>query len=199
MTIGRRLWELLTGSVPKNLERLTYEDLVSCYGGGPPGQSRRVFTEFHRRLRPYVEVAAGDFARRRPDAGLPDALAKMVFETFVSSLGLEPSMVLRRFARHIRERLDDAAFKRIARSYYQQLPLYYLSDEKERRFLDVLNQEGLAASEDSSTKQILAGRLLVSEEEVVRVLKSANQSMKRVLEDEFREDELKQLSEGYLP
>jgi hypothetical protein len=181
------------------LDRLPFEELAKRYAREPDA----VFEEFHRRLNRIVFHAAEEYVDGRHGTGLqPDAMEAMieemtlqVFERFAPQFarGAE-DMLLCRFARVIREVLGNEAFESIAWRYYYQLPIYYIENKDQRRYLSACYEMGL---KPPLVKQI-SERFMVTVAEADRIIEAANQSLKEIVANDFEPQELAKLTEGYV-
>jgi len=174
-----------------SLDRLPFEELAERYESEPVA----AFEEFVRRMKLLVFQAALDFVRRAhppaSDAEVEEMVLK-VFEDFTPEFASgEPSMVLVRFAAAIRRVLDDDAFEAIATRYYRQLPLYYVKDDQQRRFLSALYQDGVGPT----PAEDMAQRFQVTDDEARRIIRDGNRSLQDVIESDFTEDELREMTE----
>jgi hypothetical protein len=199
-----RLWRRVRSLKRRHSpESLTFEELAAC----PAGRIGPCFEEFMRRLRSLVFWAAQD-RRQRILAGVSaDALRSEaedetlgIFVRFVPFFRAgEPDLVLPRFAHHVRNELDAGAFERIRFRYYEQLPLYYLSDARQRSFLSAAHELRLAGADGKSLTETLAGRMHESIPQTKKIVSAANQSVKRILDYEHDKVEWRRRSEDTLP
>ena len=180
---------------PLPLDQLPFELLVEEHALRP----QEVQDVFVRRLYPTVFQAAQANIRRKgevPTETMAGALANVVFTQFAPEFASgRPEMVLVRFASIIRRTLGNDAFKEVAPRYYAQLPIFYIENDEQRRFLAAAYSDGLAPELDKR----LAARFCVSREHCRAILKQANRAYQAVIDKEFRPEELSRLTEGYLP
>jgi hypothetical protein len=159
------------------LDRLPFEELAGRYESEPVA----VFEEFVRRMQPLVFQAALDFVTRvNPPPSKPEVekMSLKVFEDFTPEfISGEPSMVLVRFAAAIRRVLDEEAFDAIATRYYYQLPLYYMKDDQQRRFLAASYQSGVG----QMPTEDLAERFQVTVDDASRIIREGNRSLLRTI------------------
>jgi len=175
-----------------SLDRLPFEELAERYKSEPVA----VFEEFVRRMQPLIFQAALDFETRAhppaSDAEVEEMVLK-VFEDFTPEfMSGDPSMVLVSFAAAIRRVLDDEAFEAIATRYYHQLPLYHMKDDQQRRFLSASYQNGVGPT----PAEDMAQRFQVPVDEAQRIIRDGNRSLQDVIESDFTEDELSEMTEG---
>jgi hypothetical protein len=167
-----------------SLDRLPFEELAERYKSEPVA----VFEEFVRRMQPLIFQAALDFEMRAHpsarDAEVEEMVLK-VFEDFTPEfMSGDPSMVLVRFAAAIRRVL--------ATRYYHQLPLYHVKDDQQRRFLSASYQNGVGPT----PAEDMAQRFQVPVDEAQRIVRDGNRSLQDVIESDFTEDELSEMTEG---
>ena len=196
------LFESTYGWIPwkrrPELWAIPFEELQNRYSEDP----KAVYEEFVRRLRWLVFYAAEEYMGRtqpgRTREEIEDAVIG-IFEDFSPEFNSgEPQMILVRFANILRRALDDEAFRVIARRFYTQFPIYHLSDRWERRLLAAAYEEGLT-KQAKSMAESLAERFDVAPDEVRKILAKANNDLAKIIQQEFDVDELRELSEGYLP
>lgn len=184
---------------PTSLDSLPYEELHQRF----PNAKRAVWEEFVRRLRRLVFQAVQDNCRRKlPHASLEDLKEQtsQVFAEFYPEFGGgEGETVLLRFARVIRHILEDESFERIARRFYYHLPLYHVQDDQQRRFLAALFENGLATPPGKGFGEDIADRFQVPLEKALEVLRDGRKQLDEVINKEFTEEELRELTEDYLP
>jgi hypothetical protein len=175
-----------------SLDRLPFEELAERYKSEPVA----VLEEFVRRMQPLVFQAALDLETRlHPPASNAEVeeMALKVFEDFTPEfMSGDPSMVLVRFAAAIRRVLDDEAFEAIATRYYHQLLLYHVKDDQQRRFLSASYQKRFGPTPEED----MAQRFQVTVDEARRIIRNANRSLQDVIESDFTEDELSEMTEG---
>jgi hypothetical protein len=174
------------------LDRLPFEELQVRYRSEPT----LVLKEFIRRVQPLVFQAALEFLRRThspaAQSDVEEASLK-VFEDFTPEFtNGSPSTLLVRFAAAIKRILDDTAFEVIATRYYHQVPLYHLKDDQQRRLLAATYQRGVGPD----LVEYLAERFQLPTDEVERGLAEANKSLKRLIEKDFTEADLRTMTEG---
>jgi hypothetical protein len=181
-----------------DLRAIPFEELQNRYSEDP----KAVYEEFIRRLRWLVFYAVEEYMDRTQPRRTREEIEDTVigiFQDFSPEFNSgEPQMILVRFANIVRRALDDEAFRVIARRFYRQVPIYHLSEPLERRLLAAAYEEGLS-KEGTSMAETLAERFDVAPDEVRKILAQANKNLAKVIQQDFDGDELRELSEGYLP
>jgi len=188
-TIGRWL-----GRKP-SVDKLPFEELPTRYVDDPEG----VYEEFVRRLHRIVFQAAKDFlARNEPASADKEGVELKVMEAFRDfapqfAIG-DPSLLLVQFEGAVRRVLDDEAFQGIAHRYYYQLPIYHLKDEEQRKYLAASYEKGIR----STVAEEIAEQFRVSIEHASKVIAEGNRSIEDLIANDFTEEELKDMTQGYV-
>jgi hypothetical protein len=182
------------------LNTVPFEELPKRYGS----EAEEVFREFMSRLKSLVFYAAEDYLKRTnmriPTQKEADDKMVEVFEEFLPQFTAgDDSTLLLRFAEVIRDKLDHDAFEKIGLRYYYQLPIYHLNNDDERRYLAASYETGLGTEEGKELAEDLAERFKVTVHEARRILKKGNESLVKVMTSDFTVQELRGLTEGYLP
>jgi len=162
-------------------------------------EPEEVYREFVLRLHRLVFQAATDYVTRNgsvPTQEKLDELTEDVFTEFLSSFASgSPETVLCRFAMSIRRTLDPAAFQVIGSRYYYQLPIYYIDNEARQSILAAAYERGLGPDVVSA----MAQKFGIDVKQAEDLIRAANADLKLIISRQFKLDELRQLTEGYLP
>lgn len=185
------------------VETAPYEELFRRYGDADSDGKRMIFAELCRRLSRLVYRATQDYVGRRKGNVSESEVTELkdkIFRSFAPEMDAgKPEFGLRRLATRIRSELDDEAFYYIARAFYYQLPIYHLPNDEQRRILAALLQEELYKREGVSYVEQVAQDFRISQRRAAAIIKSGNKRLNQVIENDFEEDELRRLTEGYLP
>jgi hypothetical protein len=78
------------------------------------------------------------------------------------------------------------------------LPIYCLSNDRQRQALALLYQQGYD-TEDMDPAEWLAERLGIRAEQAETILTAANQAFARIVANDYTAEELSEMTEGCLP
>lgn len=185
------------------VERAPYEELFRRYKRANISEKGQIYYEFCSRLSRLVYRASQDYVQRGKTAESDDSVEKLkdrVFRSFAPDMAAgDPDYGLRRFGTHISNILDKEAFDCIARAFYYQLPIYHIANDEQRRILAAMLQAEMSKKKGSSYVEQVAEDFCMSPERVKVVMKAANKRLEYVIDNDFEREELRELTQGYLP
>lgn len=185
------------------VEIAPYEELFRRYTDADTAGKQLIFNELCRRLSRLVYRATQDYLRRRENNVSESEVTKLkdrIFRSFAPDMAAgQPEFGLRRFATRIRAELDAEAFDFIARAFYYQLPIYHIPNDEQRRILAAMVQEELSKGEGVSHVEQIGQDFRISSRRARALIKTGNERLKRVIANDFEADELRLLTEGYVP